>query len=295
MDASTQPISPLRRRFIDDMTVRKLDPKTQANYLRSVKRFADFLGRSPAGASAEDLRRFQLQLVACGTGTPTCNATLTALRFFFEVTVDRPDVTAKARGVREPRRLPVGLSPAEVTRLLAAAHGLKYQAALAVAYGAGLRVGEVCAVKVSDIDSAVWCCGWSRARATGPLRDALADPAGAAAPLVAGRSCQGQDAARRLALPRPEPGQPAHRAPAAPRLPRRCRRRGPRQARVPHTLRHSFATHLLEQKVDIRVIQVLLGHKKLETTALYSQVATRTLREVTSPLEHLALEGQPPT
>jgi site-specific recombinase XerC len=93
------------------MTVRKLDPKTQANYLRSVKRFADFLGRSPAGASAEDLRRFQLQLVGCGTGTPTCNATLTALRFFFEVTVDRTEVTAKARGVREPRRLPVVLFP----------------------------------------------------------------------------------------------------------------------------------------------------------------------------------------
>ena len=117
MNASTQPVSPLRRRFIDDMTVRKLDPKTQANYPRSVKRLADFLGRSPAGASAADLRRFQLQLVACGTGTPTCNATLTALRFVFEVTVDRPEVTAKARGVREPRRLPVVLSPEEVTRL----------------------------------------------------------------------------------------------------------------------------------------------------------------------------------
>lgn len=110
MDASTQPISPLRRRFIDDMTVRKLDPKTQGHYLRSVKRFADFLGRSPAGASAEDLRRFQLQLVACGTGTPTCNATLTALRFFFEVTglqrrADRPTAAATAQGpgVESPR------------------------------------------------------------------------------------------------------------------------------------------------------------------------------------------------
>ena len=277
------------------MTVRKLDPKTQANYLRSVTRFADFLGRSPAGASAEDLRRFQLQLVACGTGTPTCNATLTALRFFFEVTVDRPEVTAKARGVREPRRLPVVLSPAEVTRLLAAAHGPKYQAALAVAYGAGLRVSEVCALKVSDVDSTRMVLRveqgkghkdryamlsptllellrrwWRVAHAKGKM-------------LPGGWLFPGQN------LVNPLTARQLHRACHAAALAADLDKRV-----SPHTLRHSFATHLLEQKVDIRVIQVLLGHKKLETTALYSQVATRTLREVTSPLEHLALGDQRP-
>jgi integrase/recombinase XerD len=147
------PVSPLRRRMIEDMTIRKLAPKTQASYIRAVRNFTAFLGRSPDQASAEDLRRYQLHLVASGVAAPRLNATVTALRFFFAVTLGRGDATDRLPFVREPRKLPVVLSPEEVARFLEAAPGLKYRAALSVAYGAGLRASEVIALKVSNIDS----------------------------------------------------------------------------------------------------------------------------------------------
>ena len=146
-------ISPLRRRMIEDMTIRKLAPKTQASYIRAVRNFTIFLGRSPDGASAEDLRRYQLHLASSGISVPSQNATVTALRFFFAVTLGRGEVTERMPFVREPRKLPVVLSPAEVARFLEAAPGLKYRAALSVAYGAGLRAAEVVSLKVGDIDS----------------------------------------------------------------------------------------------------------------------------------------------
>jgi integrase/recombinase XerD len=144
------PVNPLRRRMIEDMTIRKLAPKTQASYIRAVRNFTVFLGRSPDRARAEDLRRYQLHLAASGVPVPSQNATVTALRFFFSVTLGRSEVTAPMPFVRE---LPVILSPQEVWRLLEAAPGLKYRAALSVAYGAGLRASEVVALKVADIDS----------------------------------------------------------------------------------------------------------------------------------------------
>ena len=147
-------ISPLRRRMIDDMTIRKVGTKTQAGYIRAVKNFADFLGRSPDQANAEDIRRYQLHLASSGLGVPSVNAAMTALRFFFKVTLRRGDITEDIVFAREPRRLPVVLSPEEVARLLAAAPSLKYQAALSIAYGAGLRASEVISLKVGDIDSA---------------------------------------------------------------------------------------------------------------------------------------------
>jgi integrase/recombinase XerD len=148
-----QAMSPLRRRMIEDMTIRKLAPKTQHDYLQKVKNFAAYLGRSPDTASSEDVRRYQLHLTASGVGVPTINQTISTLRFFFKVTLGRPDLVERATFVRKPRKLPVVLSPEEVARLLDAAPGLKYKAALSVAYGAGLRVSEVVALKVSDIDS----------------------------------------------------------------------------------------------------------------------------------------------
>ena len=147
-------ISPLRRRMIEDMTIRKLGAKTQAGYIRAVKNFAAFLGHSPDRASVEDIRRYQLHLASSGLGVPSVNAAMTALRFFFKVTLRRGDVTEDIVFAREPRRLPVVLSPDEVARLLAAAPSLKYQAALSIAYGAGLRASEVISLKVGDIDSA---------------------------------------------------------------------------------------------------------------------------------------------
>jgi site-specific recombinase XerD len=146
-------MSPLRRRMIEDMTIRKLAPKTQQGYIRTVKGFAAFLGRSPDTASVEDVRRFQLHLAESGAHTPILNHTVSALRFFFRITLGRHDIVTHTTFIHEPRKLPVVLSPEQVARLLSAAPGLRYEAALSVAYGAGLRAAEVVSLKVCDIDS----------------------------------------------------------------------------------------------------------------------------------------------
>ena len=150
---SEKPISPLRQRMLEDMSVRRFTPDTQREYIRAVKRLAAFLGRSPDTATPEELRSFQLHLTGTGVRPPTINATVTALRFFFKVTLDRPETTRRLVFVYEPRKLPRVLSPEEVLRLLEAAPGPKYKAALSVAYGAGLRAMEVVALKVCDVDS----------------------------------------------------------------------------------------------------------------------------------------------
>jgi len=282
-------ISPLRRRMIEDMSIRKFAPKTQSSYIRAVRNFTVFLGRSPDQASAEDLRHYQLHLASCGVSVPSQNATVTALRFFFTVTLGRSDVTDRMPFVREPRKLPVVLSLQEVARFLDAAPGLKYKAALSVAYGAGLRAAEVVSLKLSDIDSTRMVIRVEQGKGakdryvmlSPPLLDLLRDWWRTARPqgwLFPGRDPINPLTTRQL-------NRACHAAAEAAGIDKRVSL---------HTLRHSFATHLLEQKVDIRVIQVLLGHKKLDTTALYSQVATRTIRDVSSPLEHLRLETPPP-
>jgi site-specific recombinase XerD len=279
-----QAISPLRRRMIEDMTIRKLAPKTQASYIRAVRNFTIFLGRSPDQASAEDLRRYHLHLAASGVSAPSQNATVAALRFFFTVTLGRSDVTDRMPFVREPRKLPVVLSPEEVARFLEAAPGLKYRAALSVAYGAGLRANEVVSLKIGDIDSTRMVVrveqGKGRKDRYVMLSEHLLELLRAywKAARPQGWLFPGRDRVNPL-TPR-QLNRACHAAAQVAGIDKRVSL---------HTLRHSFATHLLEQKVDIRVIQVLLGHKKLDTTALYSQVATRTIREVRSPLEHLVM------
>jgi integrase/recombinase XerD len=143
-------ISPLRRRLIEDMAIRQLSPKTQLHYIRHVKRFADFLGRSADKASAEDVHRYQLWLASIGTTVPTVNVSATALRFF-KITLKRRDLAEELVSTREPRRLPVVLSPEEVARLLAAATNIKHKALLSLAYGTGLRASEVVSLKLTDL------------------------------------------------------------------------------------------------------------------------------------------------
>ncbi len=149
----TPTVSPLRQRMTDDMCMRTLSKTTQLNYIRAVKRFTHFLGDSPDHANAEDLRKFQLFMVECGVSTQTINATISGLRFFFEVTLDKPMIMRKMSRVHTPRKLPTVLSPSEVTILLQATHHTKYRAAFSVAYGAGLRSSEVTHLKIADIDS----------------------------------------------------------------------------------------------------------------------------------------------
>jgi integrase/recombinase XerD len=288
-----QTISPLRRRMIEDMTVRKFVEKTQKDYIRHVKGLTIFLGRSPDTATAEDLRRYQLHLTENGVRPPSVNSAVSALRFFFSVTLDRPEVTKRLTFVAEPRKIPVVLSPEEVTRFLEAAPGPKYKAAFSAAYGAGLRVSEVVALKVSDIDSERMLLrieqGKGRkdrfAMLSPQLLELLRDWWRIARPQV--WLFPGRDAVNPLTTRQFNRAvhAAAHMAEIAKRV-------------TPHTLRHSFATHLLEQNIDIRVIQVLLGHAKLETTSLYTRVAINTIRAVMSPLDRLtplrAGRGEPP-
>ena len=288
MDASTQRISPLRQRMIEDMRMRKLGEKTQAAYIRAVCKFAGFLRRSPDTATVEELRRFQLHLVDRGTSPITLNATITGLKFFFDVTLDRGELTARMRPVYVPRTLPVVLNREEVARLIAAARNLKHQTALSVAYGAGLRAGEVIALKVSDIDSERMTLRVEQGKG-GKDRYAMLSPVllerlrtwwrvghAQGKMLPGGWLFPGLNPVERLSAR--QLNRAIKEAALAARLDKRVSM---------HTLRHCFATHLLEQKVDIRVIQVLLGHKKLETTSVYTHVANDLLRSVISPLEIL--------
>jgi site-specific recombinase XerD len=285
-------MSPLRRRMIEDMTVRKFASKTQRDYVQRVKHFTAFLGRSPDTASFEDVRRYQLHLVASGAGVPTLNQSTATLRFFFRVTLKRSDIIEHTTFIHEPRKLPVVLSPEEVARFLDAAPGLKYKAALSVAYGAGLRVSEVVALKVSDIDGKRMVIRVEQGKGHKDRYVMLS-------PHLLELLRAWYKAAR------PQGWLFPGLKPASPMTTRQLTRACHAAARMadigkrvsPHTLRHSFATHLLEQNIDIRVIQVLLGHAKLDTTALYTRVATKTIREVMSPLEHIARkfnEAKPP-
>src|SRR3954454_4370722 len=247
-----QAISPLRRRMIEDMTIRKLAPKTQQGYIRTVKDFAAFLSRSPDTASVEDVRRFQLHLAENGAQAPILNHTVSALRFFFRVTLRRHDIIEHTTFIREPRKLPVVLTPQEVARLLNAAPGLKYKAALSVTYGAGLRAAEVVSLKVADIDSTRMIIRVEQGKG-GKDRNVMLSPS----LLDLLRTWWKAARPRGWLFPGRDPAQPM----TTRQLNRACHAAAQMaeiNKRVSlHTLRHSFATHLLEQNIDVRVIDVV--------------------------------------
>jgi integrase/recombinase XerD len=283
MNDSTGEISPLRQRMLEDMRLRKLAPQTQASYVRSVRRLAAYLRRAPDTATVEDLRNFQLHLVDRGTSPITLNATITGLKFFFDVTLDRAGLMAKMKPVFVPRTLPVVLSREEVSALIAAAKNLKHQTALSVAYGAGLRANEVATLKVGDVDSKRMTLRIQQGKG-GKDRYAMLSPVMLDRLRTWWRvaKAQGKMLEGGWLFPGLNPVEPlsmrqlnraVHEAALAARIDKRVSM---------HTLRHSFA---------IRIIQVLLGHKKLETTSLYTHVATEILRQVIGPLE----SGPPPT
>jgi len=287
---SVKPISPLRARMVEDMTVRNFVPDTQREYIRAVKKLAAFLKRSPDTATAEELRAFQVHLTEAGTPPPTMNATVTALRFFFKVTVGKPEVTRHLAFVYEPRKLPRVLPPDDVLRLLETARSAKSKAMLSVAYGAGLRAMEVVALKVASIDSQRMLIRVEQGKGR---RDRFA--------MLSPQLLELLRDWYRIARPRIYlfPG----RDKVSPMTTRQFNRIVHEAARLaglpawvsPHTLRHSFATHLLEQNIDVRVIQVLLGHANLDSTARYTHVATNIIRGVMSPLDRLSPLRSPPS
>jgi site-specific recombinase XerD len=291
--ANTIPATPsrtLRERMIEDMNLHRLSRATQRNYLRDVSRFATWLGRPPDTATDEDLRRYQIEQTETGLGAPAMNTAVSALRFFYTRTLDRPDLTRKLHRVKHPRALPTVLSREEVTRMLDATTSIKHQAILSVAYGAGLRASEVTKLKVRDIDSErmllrVECGKGGRHRNAMLAQDLL----------VLLR--EWWKVGRKQGVMHPDgwlfPGM-HYLKPICYRQVHRIAAEAAHAAGItkrvgPHTLRHSFATHLLEDGVDIRIIQVLLGHAQLQTTTLYTRVATRTVRAVVSPLDRLGL------
>lgn len=282
--------TPLRARMIADMTARNLGPASQTNHLRACKRFAAWLKRSPDTATPDDVKGFQQYLIESGTSICTRNQTMTGVKFLFRVTLRRHDLVAEIFHLREPDRVPLVLSQKEVKRILAMTPNLKARVMLSLAYGCGLRAGEVVRLKVGDIDSSqeiiriVQAKGhkdrnvmlpsgildllreWWKERPTGQDKDVPA-PARVLFPGYRGKHLSARQLSR-LFL------ETAKAATISKPV-------------TLHTLRHSFATHLLERGVDIRVIQALLGHSKLTTTARYARVATGMIAAVDSPLDDL--------
>jgi len=289
---ATNAVTSLRHRMIEDMNARKLCAGTQRGHIHSCKRFAAFLNRSPGTATTEDIRRFQLHLAEAGVSICNRNRIMTGLRFLFRVTLRRLDLAGEIYHIREPQKIPLVMSPDETRRLLAVASNLKVRTLLSLGYGCGLRASEVVRLKVKHIDSAQKIirveqskgrkdCNvmlspemldllrqWWKAR---PSRYDVTTPV----------------AERRL-FPGNRPGKPMTTRQLSRLFHQAADAAGIKKAVTLHALRHSFATHLLERGTDIRIIQALLGHNKLDTTARYTRVATGMIASIESPLDLLS-------
>jgi site-specific recombinase XerD len=275
--------------MIEDMTVRNLSPATQRSYIHAVTKISRHFGCSPARLDVEDVRAFQVHLIATGISWPSLNQIVCALRFFYGVTLGRDTVPERIAHAREPQKLPIVLGADEVVRFLEAVASLKSRAALTCAYAAGMRVSEVVRLKVADIDSARMVirveCGKG-----GKDRYVMLSPQ----LLTILRTYW------RLARPDPWmfPGRGADKPVEPNVLHAACRSAvlaaGLDKRVTVHVLRHSFATHLLENGTDIRIIQVLLGHGHLSTTARYTRVSTHLIATTQSPLDGLSLQVVPP-
>ena len=290
--SDTNTVSPLRQRMIEDMAARKLNPHTQRGYVYSCKRFAAWLKRSPDTATAEEVRQFQLQLIESGMSICNRNRIMTGVRFLFRVTLRRHDLAAEIWHIREPERLPPVLSPEEVKRVLAMARSLKARAMLTLAYGCGLRAGEVVRLRAGDIDSEQKIIRIVQSKGRKDRHVML--PAEVLKLLRQWWKVR-PTASNNSVAPEQRwlfPGRGQHRPMTTRQFGRlfkeAAKAAGLRKTVSLHSLRHSFATHLLERGKDIRVIQALLGHSKPETTARYSRVAIGLIAKIESPLEGLS-------
>jgi integrase/recombinase XerD len=283
-------MSPLRRRMIEDMTVRNLSPATQRSYIYAVAKFSEYFGKSPDQLGVEDVRVYQIHLVSKGLAWPSFNQIVCALRFFYGVTLGRTEIPERIAYGREPQKLPVVLGADELVRFLEAVSGLKSRVALTTAYAAGLRVSEVVALRVHNIDSKRMMIRIERGKGSKERYTMLSVQL-----LRILRTYWRLARPRDWLFPARDPLHPIDPSVlhAACRLARETT--GLAKHVTVHALRHSFATHLLESGTDIRIIQVLLGHNNLSSTARYTQVSTATVQKTTSPLDRLDLEVVPPT
>jgi integrase/recombinase XerD len=290
--SDTNTVSPLRKRMIEDMAARKLNPHTQRSHIYSCKRFAAWLKRSPDTATPDEVRLFQLYLIESGMSICNRNRIMTGVRFLFRVTLRRHDLAAEIWHIKEPERLPPVLCPEEIKRVLTMATSLKARAMLTLAYGCGLRAGEVVRLRAGDIDSEQKIIRIVQSKGRKDRRVML--------PAVLLKLLRQWWKARPTAYDAdltPEqrwlfPGRRDHQPLTTRQFSRlfkeAAKAAGLRKTVPLHSLRHSFATHLLERGKDIRVIQALLGHSKLETTARYCRVATGLIAKIESPLEGLS-------
>jgi integrase/recombinase XerD len=290
--SDTNSVSPLRQRMIEDMAARKLSPHTQRGHIYSCKRFAAWLKRSPDTATLDEVRRFQLHLIESGTSICNRNRIMTGVRFLFRVTLRRQDLAAEVWHIKEPERLPPVLSPEEVKRVLTMATSLKARAMLTLAYGCGLRASEVVRLRAGDIDREQMIIRIVQSKGRKDRHVML--PAEVVKLL---RQWWKERPTAYDAAVAPEqrwlfPGRSQHQPLTTRQFGRlfkeAAKAAGLRKTVSLHSLRHSFATHLLERGRDIRLIQALLGHSKLETTARYSRVAIGLIAKIESPLEGLS-------
>jgi integrase/recombinase XerD len=276
-------MTPLRQRFIDDLRLRNYAPRTIDAYVAGVVRLARYLGRSPDQISAEELRSFQLALVDRGVSWSSFNQTVCALRFFFRVTLGRPEEVPLIPFARTPQKLPSVLSPEEVARLLEAADPGRDRVLLQTAYALGLRLSELLHLQVTDIDSSRMVVHVRQGKGN---KDRLVP----LSPRLLGEL----RAYWVVKRPRPWlfPGakqKPLCDSAVQRRLHRALIESGLTKPVSMHTLRHSYATHLLEAGVDVVTLQRLLGHSSLHTTTRYLHISTQRLRQTPSLLDLLVL------
>ena len=293
----TDTISALRQRMIEDMNARKLGVHSQRSHIYSCKRFAAFLKRSPETATCEDIRRFQLHLADTGTSICNRNRIMTGVRFLFRVTLRRLDLAAEIYHLREPQKIPLVISPDETKRLLAVASSLKARVLLSLGYGCGLRASEVVRLKVKHIDSAQKIIRVEQSKGRKD-RNVMLSPETLDLLRQWWKARRDHDATtplqERWLFPGRRPGKPMTTRQLSRLFHEAADAAGIKKGVTLHALRHSFATHLLERGTDIRIIQALLGHDKLDTTARYTRVATGMIANVESPLDLLSQSRKKP-
>jgi site-specific recombinase XerD len=275
--------------MIEDMTVRNLSPATQRSYISAVAKFSRFFGRSPDRLDLEDVRAFQVHLVAKGISWPGLNQVVCALRFFYGVTLRRDEIPERIVYARQPRKLPEVLSAGEVVRFLEAVPSLRTRVALTTAYAAGLRASEAVSLKVANIDSGRMVIRVQQGKG-GKDRYVMLS----AQLLGILRTYWRLARPKNWLFPGRDPGNPIEVNVLHAGCRSACAASGLTKRVTVHTLRHSFATHLLESGTDIRIIQVLLGHSNLSSTARYTHVSSGLIQQTDSPLDRLTIEVVPP-